>query len=117
MAATIASVELEPGEYHRESETYRAQYDQETTSASMAVVASLSDVMNVDPFELDPLAASVDTDALDELLRVRGTTNGTVHISFAFEGYAITVSSDGVVEIVPPGHDRTADLNESVPHK
>lgn len=108
----MASVELETVEYHQESETYRARYDRDAISASMAVVASLSDVMDTDPAELEPLNRSVDTGALDELVRARDTTNGDISVTFRVEEHAITVYSYGVVAIHPPGGDRTDDPSE-----
>ncbi|SIR61678.1 HalOD1 output domain-containing protein [Natronorubrum thiooxidans] len=107
MTASLASVELESLEYSRASETYRARYDQDTTSTSIAVVAAMTNILDVGPLELDQLYYTIDTDALDKLGRIQGTPNGAVDISFAFEGYGITVSSDGVVAISPPDHERT----------
>lgn len=115
MAATLANVELETGEYHRESETYRAQYDRDTTSPSMAVIASLADLMDKDPTALEPLHATVDTDALDVLMRGRDARDGDISVTFTIAKYAITVYSYGVVAIAPPGRDRTDDPNEEVP--
>lgn len=116
MSTTQTGVELELVEYHRDSETYRAQYDQDAISANMAVVASLSEVMDGDPVELKPLHTSVDTGALDVLVRVRDTTDEDISITFTVEEYAITVYSFGGVTIVRPGHNQTDDLNEGVPH-
>lgn len=107
MTASLASVELESLEYSRELETYCARYDQDSTSTSIAVVAAMANILGVDPLELDRLYDTVDTDALDKLGRIQETPNGAVDISFAFEGYAITASSDGVVAISPPAHERT----------
>lgn len=108
MTASIASVELESLECSRESETYRSRYNQDSTSTSIAVVAAIINILGVDPLKLDQLNYTVETDALDKLGRGQGTPNGAVDISFAFEGYAITVSSNGVVAISPPAHERTA---------
>lgn len=105
MTASLASVELES--LSRESETYRARYDQDTTSTSIAVVAAMANILGVDPLELDQLYHTINTDALDKLGQVQGTPDGAVDISFPFEGYAITVSSDGVVALSPPDHERT----------
>ena len=107
MKASLASVELESLEYSRESETYRARYDQDTTSTSIAVVAAMTNILDVDPLELDQLYHTIDTDALDKLGRCRGTSNGAVDISFPFEGCTITVSGGGVVAISPPDYERT----------
>ncbi|MFC7006556.1 HalOD1 output domain-containing protein [Halalkalicoccus salilacus] len=111
MTASLASAELESLEYHRDSATYRAEYDPNSTSTSMAVVASLSEVTGIDPIELDPLGASVDTDALDEIVQVRGRTNGDRSVAFTVEGYEITVYSYGLVTIASAEHGR----NEGVP--
>lgn len=116
MTVSLASAELESLEYHRDSATYRAEYDPDATSTSMAVVASLSEVMGVDPIELDPLGAFVDTDALDEIVQVRGRTNGDRSVTFTVEGYEITVYSYGFVVLAPSEHDRTDDRNGGVPH-
>ncbi|WP_436348853.1 HalOD1 output domain-containing protein [Natronorubrum sp. FCH18a] len=116
MTASVASTELESVEYHRESESYRAQYDRDETSASMAVVAALSDVMDSDPTELEPLHASIDTGALNEVVSLQDATNGDISVTFTVAEYAITVYSYGVVAIDPPGHNRIDDLNEGAPH-
>lgn len=109
---TKTGVELESLEYQRGSETYRAEYDRDTTTGSEAVVASLLEVMDRDPIELDPLYASINTDALDELVRVQDTTASDVSITFTIDKYAITVYSYGTVAIAPPERDRTDDPNE-----
>ncbi|WP_408960753.1 HalOD1 output domain-containing protein [Natrinema sp. 74] len=73
--------------------------------------------MDKDPLELEPLHTSVDTGALDELVRVRDTTDGDISVTFIVEEYAITVYSYGVVAIDPPRNDRTNNPNEGAPHK
>ena len=117
MTATRAGVELESVEYQRDTETYRGRYDQETTSPSMAVVAVLSEVMNTDPLELDPLHYTVDTDALDAFVRVRSTADGHAHISFAFDEYAVTVSGNGEIAVAPSRAGRTDHRNEDISHR
>ncbi|GAB7019647.1 HalOD1 output domain-containing protein [Halostagnicola bangensis] len=117
MVASLASTELESIGYHCKSETCRAQYDLDETSASMAVVAALSDVMDSDPTELEPLHASVDTGALDEFVSLQDAANGDISVTFTVAEYEITVYSYGVIAIDPLGHNRIDDLNEGVPHK
>ncbi|ELY65692.1 HalOD1 output domain-containing protein [Natrinema versiforme] len=106
MTASLASTELESLEFDRESGTYRAQYDRDATAASMAVVAAVSDVLGVDPIELDPLYNTVDTDALNELVQRRDTSHGSVDVSFTLEGYEITVFSNEVVTVSPSASGR-----------
>jgi len=101
MDATVSGVGVEAVEYSQESGTARTQFDQEKTPASMAVIATLADLMGTDPVELDPLHSTVDPDELDALVRVRNGTNGDSHVTFTHEGHAITVHSYGVITITP----------------
>lgn len=118
MIATQAGVELASMSFHLESETYRAEYDQTSVSASMAVVALLSEVTDTDPLELKPLHASVDTGALDDLARVRDGANEEVSITFQVGPYEITVSNVGRVALTAPtplterDRSRSGGLNE-----
>ncbi len=111
MGTTISGVGVEAVEYVQESETVRTQFDQEKTPASMAVVATLADVMDTDPVELEPLHSTVDADELDALGRVRNGTNGDTHTAFTHEGHAITVHSYGVITITPE-HELTVEKHE-----
>lgn len=118
MTSTRAGFELESVTYQQDSETYRFEYDQDTTPASMAVVTALADVVDASPTEREPLHDTVDTDALDAVVRVRHPTNGDVHVTFSFEGYAITVHSYGIVEVVPlQVHERSGDPNTEATHR
>lgn len=108
MDAVVSGIGVESIEYHRDSAAVRTQFDQEKTPASMAVIATLAEVMDADPVELDPLRSTVDPDALDDLVRVRTGTGGDVHVTFTHEDHAITVYSYGVVSITPD-HELTAE--------
>lgn len=99
MDAEVSGVGVNTVEYHHETAAVRTQFNQERTPASMAIVATLAEVMDVDPVELEPLHASVDPDALDALVRVRNGMDGDIHVTLTHEGYTITVSSYGVVTI------------------
>jgi len=77
------------------SETYRAEYEPETTPPSMAVVSLLAWVLDTSPIEMAQLQHSVDTEALDTLLTSR-SARAVVEISFPFEGYEITVGNNGL---------------------
>lgn len=108
MDAVVSGVGVESVEYHQDSATVRTQFDQENTPASMAVIATLADVMDADPVELDLLHSTVDPDALDALVRVHTGTDGDIHVTFTYEDHAITVFSYGVVTITS-GHEPTAE--------
>jgi len=114
MAATVSGVGVEEVEYFQKSGTVRTQFDQEKTPASMAVIATLADVMDTDPVKLNTLHSTVDPDALDALVRVRNETNGDSHVKFTHEGHAITVHSYGLVSITPE-HELTAEKYDRGP--
>ena len=83
----------------------------------MAVVAALSEAMDVAPMGLEPLHESVDTDALDALVHVRGTMNGDVQVVFTHERWAVIVHSYGVIAVTPPEHERTDGQSRGITHK
>ena len=111
MDAVVSGVGVEAVEYHRETATVRTQFDQEKTPPSVAVIATLAEVLDADPVELDPLHSTVDPDALDSLVRVRNGTNGDIQVTLTHEGHTITVHSYGVVTITP-GHESAAETHE-----
>lgn len=111
MDAMVSGVKVETVEVDQDSATVRTQFNQEKTPASMAVIATLAEVMDSDPVELDPLHSTVDPDALDALVRVRHGMDGDNHVTFIHEGHAITVYSYGVVKISQE-HEPTAEKNE-----
>ena len=111
MDTVVSGIGVESVEYHQDSATVRTQFDEEKTPASMAVIATLADVMDADPVELDPLHATVDPDALDALVRVRRGTDGDIRVTFTHQSHAITVSSYGAVTISQE-HGPTAEEHE-----
>jgi hypothetical protein len=70
---------------------------QDSDSVCLAVVETVSTVTGRDPNSMDPLYSVLDADALDALLSSAG--DGTVNISFTFEGCSVTVASDGTVDV------------------
>ncbi|WP_265108008.1 HalOD1 output domain-containing protein [Halosolutus halophilus] len=60
------------------------------------VVMMVADAKDVDPIDLDSLFEVVDPDALNALV---SRSEGTVQIEFEYEGYVITVRSDGHIHI------------------
>ncbi len=96
--------------YNLESGTHRFEYDQEETPPSMAVVTALSEVMDMDPIELEPLQESVDTEALDTLVRAQGPIASNVEIALTLKDYTVTVHSYGVVTVTPAEPAHSEDL-------
>ena len=111
MDAALSGVGVEAVEYHPETATVRTRFDHERTPPSMAVIATLADVLDADPIELEPLQSSVDPDALDEGVRLRREMDGDIHVEFTHEGHAITVSSYGVGTISQE-QDQPAEKDE-----
>lgn len=105
-AVSQTGVELTSAVYCEDSETYRTEYDRETTSASMAVVTTVSNALGATPTDLAPLQHSVDTGALDALTRDR-PGGGSVLTTFAYARCEVTVSTEGVVVVSPLDGDGT----------
>lgn len=64
-------------------------------SPSLAVVAAVSRARRCDPVELEPLAAAVDTDALDSLVSGRTPADVGPHVTFDYAGFVVEVRNDG----------------------
>ena len=111
MSSTRAGYELGSESYNLESGTHRFEYDQEETPPSMAIVTALSEVMDVDPMELEPLQESVDTEALDALVYAQPTATSDVEITLSLKDYTVTVHSYGVVTVTPAEPAHSEDLS------
>ncbi|RDZ33934.1 MULTISPECIES: HalOD1 output domain-containing protein [Haloferax] len=112
MDAVVSGIGVEAVEYHLDSTTVRAQFNQEYTPASMGVIAMLAEVIVADPVELDLLHSTVDPDALDAL--VRDGLNGEIHVTFTHEGRAITEYSYGVVTIPPTNESKAGNYKRNL---
>jgi hypothetical protein len=80
------------------AETYHVACD-ESELISTNVVLSVAALEGVRPTELEPLAMTVDPDALDGLFAPDASVRGQV--SFTYAGYDVTVRSGGQLDIVP----------------
>lgn len=67
-------------------------------SPSEAVFTEVAQFEGADPLELDPLAETIDPDALDRLL----DRDDDVEIAFSYHGYDVRITADGVVDIEDP---------------
>ena len=102
MTPTKAGFELDSETYDRSSETHRFEYDPASTPPCMAVVSALASVLEVSPVSMEPIAETVNTDALDRLVRGFDLADGVVEASWTQAGFAVTVSSAGAVTVSPP---------------
>lgn len=66
-----------------------------------AVVTAIADAEDVAPWDLDPLAATIDPDALERLVAsmTAAPDEPTPTIEFAYSGYEVTVTGRGGVSI------------------
>lgn len=97
MTPTTSGITLNSLEFCEESEAYTATYDTESTEPSMAVVGAVADTLETDPLELDPLFETIESDALDKLLRSTDDTDVTV--SFSYAGCDVTMTGDGRIQL------------------
>lgn len=64
---------------------------------SEEVIEAVANEEGLDPAELrSPLYDAIDPDALDALFR-----NSAGAVSFEYHGYAVVVTSDGIVQLTP----------------
>lgn len=79
--------------------TYEVNDDEDLSEGVVSAVAAVSDT---DPAAMDPLAKSIDPDALDALFadRYDGTPRGTGMAKFAFLDYELVVSGEGLVTVL-----------------
>ncbi len=94
--------EFDSFEYHAEDDIYRALFSSTDESASTAVVSAVAAVLDIDPLDMDPLHATVDTDALDSLITPQNSAVGDLHVTFEYCGYEVTASSYGSLKVKPP---------------
>lgn len=67
---------------------------------SLQVVESVATFRGVDPLELDPLAETIDADALNVLFSpVGGRGIGGADVSFTYAGVRVTVTSRGEIDL------------------
>lgn len=84
---------------HRTVSTYEVDDNQ---TLSEGVVVAVTDLLDTDPAALDPLAESIDPDALNGLFadQFDGTPRSTGTIRFSFSDHEIVVSGDGQISIL-----------------
>lgn len=86
-------------------ERHTRPHPQRPPSPTESIVQAVAAAADTDPLELPPLYERVDADALDAV--VSGLRNGEVR--FRYAGYAVTVHSDGTVEV---DDDSTTDSEQ-----
>ncbi len=77
---------------------HRDTYDWTATLPSAGVVETVATTTGRDPLALPQLYDSVETDALDSLVRASGCS---LSVTFGFAGCEVTAESDGTVTVRP----------------
>ena len=86
-----------------DEELFRATYNSARDPTSLAVVAVIAAATDRDACELPPLHYTIDAGALDSLFSATisgGQRSGC--LSFSYDGFEVTVCSEGIIEAVPP---------------
>lgn len=90
--------------YDSASNTYRATFDSSTDQGGLAIISVIAAISGTPPLELPPLYPSINTDAVESLLK--NTTGNSApddpEISSTYEGYTVTIHSNGVIAVQPP---------------
>lgn len=93
-------------EHDETAGVYRARHDWNGDEPlGMVIVGAVAAVAETDPLEIEPLRASIDPDALDDLFapRSHGSDRDEGEVAFSVADHRVTVSATGEVEI----HSRT----------
>jgi hypothetical protein len=88
-------------EYRKQVNVYRAIFNWEEISPSLAVVSVITEISGEDPTDLQPLQSAINTDYLDGISHVTDPQKSDVTVSFHYLEYEVTIQSYGVVEIRP----------------
>lgn len=99
LAESLSLLELD-----LENESFHATYDSARDPTSLAVIEVVATALGEDPQALTPLQTVIDTDALDNLVTESTSGPGAFDsISFRYDGFEITVTSEAVIEATPIG--------------
>lgn len=84
--------------FDRRSEEYVGTFAPDTLPAT-AVIEMLASIRECDPLDIGPIGESVDTDALNKLVRTTGDTD--LQICFEIDGYTARISADRSIVLTP----------------
>lgn len=79
------------------SERARSSFTSRGATPSEAVINAVASLTGDDPLEMDPLAATIDPDALNGLFRDDDAGDGAPEVTFVFHGCEVLVRGDGSV--------------------
>lgn len=76
-------------------------FDSTAMSPTVAVACAVAELAGKDPLDVGPVSSSVDTTALDSLLRSHHTRSSDVRVQFSVDGYDVDVTSYGRISVRP----------------
>ncbi|MFC4551356.1 MULTISPECIES: HalOD1 output domain-containing protein [Halorussus] len=86
---------------HSGAETYRVRYDPDgELELSELIVMAVADASDTDPLDMDPLYDAVDPETVNDFVDRGGSAGFDGSVTFAFEGYEVTVEASGLVDLV-----------------
>lgn len=94
--------------------TYRTRFDRRHVPATVAVAATIADVLDVPATEVAPIHRSVDADALDELVDHGTSENDAPSVTFEHESVWVTVDGDGVITATLSGESGVEDGDDGL---
>lgn len=93
---------MEAVEFDVDADRFRATFDSDRDSICLAVIAVVAVATDREPTDVPPLNDCIDTDALDAVFSAAPSAGQRAgRISFEYEGFDLTVGSDGTVEAAP----------------
>lgn len=98
--AVRSSTRMSPNSSLGEGPSDEERYYLDADPVSLQVVEAVAAFRGVDPLELDPLAESIDADALNALFSSVGERNvDGANVSFTYEGVRVTVTGRGDIDL------------------
>lgn len=84
------------GGWGERRDVFHVSFDPETESAHEVVLDAVCLINDRSVEELDPLTATVDAEALDDLISTAAADEpGDVEVQFVYEGLDVTITGDG----------------------
>ena len=78
---------------------YRATVSTDCPSVTHAIADSVASILGEDPCDIPPLAETVDPDALNQLFRDSPLSSQGRRLTFTYESFEVTVSSNGTLRL------------------
>ncbi|MFC7018096.1 MULTISPECIES: HalOD1 output domain-containing protein [Haloarcula] len=98
---STSDVGVDADEAAQTGQLTRRRFDWSAVDPSTAVAELLADAADCEPDEIGPLYDTVDSDALDSLVR-HGESAADCTVTFPHDGFEVSVSGDGEVLVDAP---------------